>query len=90
LPLVDLRYLRPQFLDVIDQVPRRVRFEARIGRRLTAAALVEDEDLVLVGIELPPVVRARSAAGPTMQEGDGLALRIAAQLPVQAVPVTNI
>ena len=89
-PLVDLGDLLPQLLDVVDEVPGRIVFDARIGRRLAAAALVEDEDLVLVRIELPPVIGARSAARTAVEEYDRLSVRIARELPIEAMPVTDV
>src|SRR5207248_7337922 len=71
-------------------VPGRVGFEARIRRRLAAAALVEHQDLVLVGVELPPMIGARSAAGPAVEEYHRLAVGIAAQFPIKAAAVADV
>ena len=89
-PFVDLRDLGAQLLDVVDEVPRRVRFEARIRRRLAAASLVEDEDLVLLGIPLAPMVGTRSAAGTAVEHHCRLAIRVARQFPVEAVSVADV
>ena len=64
--------------------------EARIGRRAAAAALVEHQDLIFVGIELAPVVGARAAARTAVKEDYGLAVAIAAKLPVEAVAVSHV
>src|SRR5206468_5793303 len=90
LPLVDLGDLDAQLLDVVDQVPGRVVVEARIRRRLAAAALVEHQDLVFVGVELPAMVGARSATGAAVQEYDRLAVGVAAQLPIEEVAVADV
>src|SRR5439155_1123324 len=90
LPFVDFGDLVSQLLDVLDQIPGRVRFQARIRRRFATAALVEDEDLVFVRIELPPVVGARTAARTAVEEHHRLAVRVAGQLPVEAMAPANV
>ena len=72
------------------QAAHRGHLELGIGRRFPAAALIENEDLILLGIELPPVLGARSAARPTVEEHRGPAIGIAAQLPRQPVTVADL
>ena len=79
-----------QLFEIGNEVPRGVRLQAAMRRRPAGAALVEEEDLVARGIEQPPVVRPRAAARPAVQEHRGLPLGIAAELPVEFVPVTDI
>src|SRR5205085_1825120 len=47
-------------------------------------------DFVFVRIELTPVIGARPAARSAVQEDDGLAVGVAAKLPVQAVAVADV
>src|SRR5699024_7940769 len=51
--------------------------------------LVEQDDPVSLGVEHPPLRRAHPRAWPAVQEDDRLALRVAAHLVVQLVPVAH-
>ena len=58
--------------------------------RATAAALIEQDDAVGVGIEELAVERGAAAAGPAVQEHGGLAVGVAADLPEDAVAVADV
>ena len=62
----------------------------RWNKRIAASALVEDEDLVLFGVPLTAMVGARSATGSAVKHHGRLAVRIAGQLPVEAVAVAHV
>lgn len=59
-------------------------------RRAPAAALVEQQDVVARGIEQTPMVGAAARAGAAVQEYRGLAGRVAAALPVDAMAVAGV
>ena len=71
------RDLGAQLFDVLDQVPGRVRLEARIGRGLAAAPLVEHQDLIFVRVELASVGGRGCAARSAMTWGRRWATRAA-------------
>jgi hypothetical protein len=77
--------LRAQPLHVGDQVPGRVVGQLAQRRRAPGAALVEDDDAVVGRIEEAAVVGRGARARPAVQENDGLAGRVAGDLPVDAV-----
>ena len=89
LPPVDAQ-VRSYALDVGDQVPRRVLSDLRVGPALAAAALVEQDDAVALGIEEAPVARVGAVARPAVQKDHRLAARVAAHLPVDAVEVGHL
>src|SRR5262249_55193101 len=69
LPALDAE-MRPQLLDVVDQVPGGVLLERGGGRALPAAALVEQHHPVAPRVEEAPHVRRRAAAGAPVEEHD--------------------
>src|SRR6185295_7937335 len=81
---------RPKPLDVGDEMPGRVGLELGMRPRFSAAALVEEENVVARGIEELPMDRTDPAAGPAMQKDRRLALRIAAHLPIDAMATANV
>src|SRR2546421_12174147 len=78
-----------QLLDVSHQIPGRIIDEACVGPALAAAALVEEHDAVLFGIEEAPHPGVGAAARTAMQEHRGLALGIAAFLEIKLVQVRD-
>ena len=58
--------------------------------RFPAAALVEEEHVVARRIEELPMDRADPAARSAMQEDRRLSLRIAADLPIDAVAIADV
>src|SRR5690606_13999853 len=75
LPALDPELL-PERLDVRDEVPGRVVDERGVGTALAAAALVEQNDAVARGVEEAALPRARAAARSTVEEHDGLSIRV--------------
>ena len=67
LPRLDAQQ-HPQLLDVGDQLRRRVAVEAALGQRAAAAALVEEEHSVVVGVEEASVPLETAGAGAAVQE----------------------
>jgi hypothetical protein len=57
---------------------------------LAAAALVEEDDPVALGIEVAPAAAMTAGAGSAVDDERGLAVRVAARLPVDAVPVAHV
>jgi hypothetical protein len=86
--------MRAQALEVADQVRRRVGRHGREGLRAgdaaTGAPLVEQDDAVAVGVEVPAVAGRAARAGAAVQDDGRLALRVAADLPVEAVAVPDV
>jgi hypothetical protein len=70
-PFVEAGHLAQAF-DIGDEVPGRVGFERGVRRRLSTAALVEQDDIVKLWIEQPPVFWRKAAAWTAMQEHSGL------------------
>src|SRR5687767_6124100 len=81
-PALDAELLA-QLLDVVDQVPGGVVFEAGVGRALAAAALVQQNDAVMRWIEVAAMPGCGAATGSAMHEQCWRALRIAALLMMQ-------
>ncbi len=84
-----------QELQVGDEVRGRVDPHVRlVGARVRggapAAALVEQHDPVRGGVEEPTEVRGAAGAGAAMQHDGGLAARIPARLPVDAVAAADL
>ena len=88
-PVLDAEALA-QRLDVGDKVLRRVGLQFGVRARAAAAALVEQDDHVMVGIEQAAVIGMAAAARPAVQEQRGLALRVARRFPADAVIVADI
>jgi hypothetical protein len=93
LPAVDAE-VAPQQLEICDQVPRGVVPQLGVGirdvrGRSAAAALIEQHNAVPLRIEEPAVPGRGTAAGPAVQEDDGLSVGISALLPIHAVAVTD-
>ncbi len=86
--MLDAQALAQQF-DVVHKVLCRVRLQFCVGKRAPAAALVEQDDHVMVGIEQAPVIGMVAAARPAVQEQGGLALRVARRFPPDAVVVAD-
>src|SRR3546814_17607571 len=57
----------PQPLYIRDQVPGRVRLQARIRGRFAATTLIEEQEVVSLRIELAPMLRSDAAARPAKQ-----------------------
>ncbi len=81
-PLLDAQVLT-QSLDVLDQVPGGVVFQAGIGRGATAAALVEGDDAIEVGIEEAPTQAIAAGTRPAMEEQHRQAVGRAALIGVE-------
>ena len=88
-PLLEAAHLS-QPLDVGDQMPGRVGLQAGVGRRLAAAALVEQDHVVEIRVEQPALLRRDGAARPAMQEDGGLRALGADTLPVDRVAVADV
>ena len=58
--------------------------------RAAAAALVEEEDVVALRVELAAVVGAAAGAGSAVKEDGRLGARSPAALPVEAVAVADV
>src|SRR5262245_40021602 len=78
-----------QLLEVGDQMQRRIICDLAEGLRTTGAALVEDDDVIVVGIEEATMHRAGAGPRPAMEEYHRRALRIAALLVVNLVRSAN-
>jgi hypothetical protein len=76
-----------EFFDVRDEVPGRVVFERSVRQAAAAAALLEKDYSICFWIEEPPVLGNQARAWTTVQEDNGLSVRIAALLVVEVVNV---
>lgn len=63
---------------------------ARVRGAASAVALVEEDDAVALGVEEPPGARAAAGARTAVDDERGLALGIAADLPVDEVAVADV
>ena len=79
-----------KFLDVANEVPRRVVVEACERLGAAAAALVEQENVIQFGVELLALLGTAAGTGPAMKEYRRLAAPRTAPLPVDAVTVAHI
>ena len=84
-----------QPLHVRDQMVRGVaaQIRGRVGGvrgAASAAALVEEDDPVSVGVEPPPYDRAAARPRPAVHDERGLATGVAADLPVHEMAVADI
>jgi hypothetical protein len=70
----------PLFFDILDQVGCGVFPDLAIGLALTRSALVVQNDVELLGIEIPEIMRRTPPARPAVQIHDRFALWIAAHL----------
>ena len=77
-------------LNVVDKVPGGVVFDAGSRRAFSGASLIEQDDPVLVWVEVATVVRVDAAAGASVKEDDGFALRVSGLFDVQFVAVTHV
>src|SRR5882724_984799 len=78
-----------QRLDVADEVRGRVVGDLAMRGRAASAALVKQDDPVVLGIEESPVLRRAPRPGTAVKEQHGRAIRVAALLPVQGMDVVN-
>ena len=93
-PLLDPE-VPAQELDVAHQVRRRVRAQvggrvARVRRAPTGSPLVEEHDPIRVGVEPTSMVRRTTRARSAVQHQRGLAVRVAAHLPIDKVVVADV
>src|SRR5699024_6766789 len=84
-----------QPVDVLHQRPRGVRGQVDVhstgvGGGTSAVALVEQQDLVPLGVEQPPVVGVGAPSGTAVQEHHRFAGGVAAPLPADMVSVTDV
>ena len=84
-----------QQLDICKQMGRRVGGEvnawvARVRRTSSASALIELHDPIDVGVKVPPPACRAAGTRSAMEDERGLASGIAARLPIDLVPVTDI
>ena len=66
-PAVDFEK-RPDFFQIFDQVPGRIFLETGVGSGFAAAALIEQDDAISLGIEKTPVARLAGAPRSAMQK----------------------
>ena len=84
-----------QQLHVGEQIFRGVHVHigrgiTRVRRAPTAAPLVEEHDPIPLWVEIPPTARAAPRARAAVDDKRGLAVGVAARLPVDAVAVTDV
>ena len=88
-PLVDAEVLADP-LGVGHEVPGGVLAQLGVGRALAAAALVEEGEVPLRGVEVAAVVGVEAAAGAAVEEERLLPLRVADLLVVDGVEVGDL
>ena len=79
----------PQRLDVLDQMRRGVGAQLAQGARAAGAALVEDDQPPMGGIEKAAMHGPGAGTGAAMQEEHGLPARIAHLLPIHHMPLAQ-
>ncbi len=82
--------MRAQRLDVGDEMRRGVVAQFAQGRGAPGAALVENHDAVMRGIEEAPVSRRGAGAGTAVEKQHRRPARITRLLPVHAVHAVEI
>src|SRR5262245_29195280 len=87
-PALDTKVLA-QPLHVVDQIPGRVFAQLRVGTAFPTAALIEQNDAVMVGIEKTPVFGQSPAPRSAVNEHRGTPLRVAAFFEVNLVKLRN-
>src|SRR3546814_12166408 len=80
----------PQPLYIRDQVPGRVRLQARIRGRFAATTLIEEQEVVSLRIELAPMLGRDAAARSAMQEQGRLRSLRSASLEIDLMAVTDV
>jgi hypothetical protein len=93
-PAIDPK-VRPQGLDVCDQVPRRVPIQGvqrarRVRRATTTAPLIEQHDTVDSRVEQLSPGRVRAGAWTAVQYDRRLSLGVPAELPIDAVSLPDL
>ena len=88
-PFFDAAHIA-QPLDILDQMPGRVRLEVGVRGRFARAALVEQQDVIFRRIELAAMVGADPRAGAAVEEDDRLGARRPAPLPIKRMAVADV
>src|SRR4051812_36106046 len=76
LPSIDAE-VRAQRFHVPNEIPCRVLFEVRVGDAPSATSLIEENDSIATRIKEAALSRVCAAAGPSVYEHGGLAIRVA-------------
>src|SRR3546814_11835475 len=80
----------PQPLYIRDQVPGRVRLQARIRGRFAATTLIEEQEVVSLRIALAPMLGRDAAARSAMQEQSRLRSLRSAPLEIDLMAVPGV
>src|SRR5262249_5795018 len=88
LPAIDLEVLA-EALHVGDEVPGGVVVEAGVGPALAAAALVEQDDAVSLGVEEAALLGLGATAGASVDKDGRLAVGVARLLEVDLVDASD-
>jgi hypothetical protein len=79
-----------QGFHVGDEMRRRVVAQLAERQRAAGAALIENDDAVMVGVEIAPMVGRGAGARPAMQEHHRHAVGVAADLPIHLMQAIEI
>ncbi len=88
-PLLDAGHFA-QPLDIGHQMPGGVVVQTGVRTGAATAALIEQQNLVALGIEQLAMMRRDAAARPAMNEDRRFPVRVAAQLPVDPVAIPSV
>lgn len=88
LPAIDAELLANP-LDVLNEILRRVVFDRCVGRGLTTAALIEQDDAIFIRIVKTAHCRIATAARTTVNNQNRLTVGIAALLDIERVTAAN-
>src|SRR5688572_28720032 len=84
IPFFDAEFLAQSF-DVFNQIPRRVFFEFGVRRGLPRTTLIEQNDMIRLRIEKPPIHRNQTAARTTVQENHRNSVGVSAAFVINRV-----
>jgi hypothetical protein len=88
-PIVDPEEI-PQSFYIGDEIEGRVGLEIPSRLRTAAAALVEEDDAVAIGIEQPAMVGLAATARTAVEKQYRLALGVAAGFPIEAMSIPDV
>src|SRR3990172_631463 len=82
--------MNPQPLHVGHQIPCRVGIEAGMGKRTSAAALIEQDDSVACRVVIAAHGRVASSTRPAVNDQRRLAARVTAFLEIDLMPTSHL
>ncbi len=76
--------------DVTDKVPCCIALDACVWARSPAAALIKEDNAIMVGVKIAPHRRAAPTAGAAMKDNDRLTVWIAGLFHIKRMTIAHI